>query len=232
MNPRRLLTASLLLNAAFILAAVAFVARKGGPRYVAEQLGLATHSAEFSPAQESIIDHYKAMPIRSGDAVFIGDSITHQAPLAEYLSPIRNRGVGSDTSAGVLARIDDDLKGQPAKVVINIGTNDLNNDVAPEEIAANVAACIERGRELSPSTGFVVCSVLPIRVVGDKVTWQERKQREIVVLNGLLKELAGATFVDLHSQFVDDSGQMKEELTTDGLHLNFAGQRRYCEALR
>lgn len=91
--------------------------------------------------------------------VCLGDSITGAANLAHYLkwphilelmleahcgpgqAQVLNRGIGGDTSAGMLARLDRDVLGErPGLVVLLAGGNDAGQQVPRAATAANLDA--------------------------------------------------------------------------------------------
>jgi lysophospholipase L1-like esterase len=73
----------------------------------------------------------------------------------------------------------------------------------------------------------VVHSILPTR-------WESLPSDRIQRVNGRLAQLAQqprVTFVDLQTAFADDQGQLRRELTTDGLHLSRQGYAVWRTAL-
>ena len=73
------------------------------------------------------VDFFRQVPIKPGDIVFVGDSLTEGARWDELFpdKPVINRGINADTVNGVLLRLDDIISGKPAKIFLLIGTNDL-----------------------------------------------------------------------------------------------------------
>jgi lysophospholipase L1-like esterase len=51
----------------------------------------------------------------------------------------------------------------------------------------------------------------------------------IVKANSILKNFK---VIDLHSVFVNEKGLMREDLTTDGIHLNEKGYRTWTEFIK
>ncbi len=215
---RRLLVASLLLNAVLVAGVVFFVTAFD------DLLG----AYVLDPAWERRFSFFEAHPIQAGDVVFLGDSITEGAEWGELLPglPARNRGIGGDTSQGVLDRLEQIVEGRPAQLFVMIGTNDLGRGENPAAVAANVASLLARMREGSPGTELFVQSVLP-RSAG----YAER----IALLNERLRAVAaehGATWIDLAPAFQADDGSLDAALTNDDLHLLAEGYTRWRDALR
>jgi lysophospholipase L1-like esterase len=155
-------------------------------------------------------------------------------PWAEYYSDIRNRGIGGDTSVGLLDRIGEISDRRPKQLFINIGTNDLSFGFNPEAIAENISQIVTKVRSTSRSTEVFVISVLPINLDFLPDVRNETKLGVIRRLNQILKvseETVGFRFIEIASQFEDERGQLRRELTLDGGHLNHVGEKLYCELL-
>src|SRR5262245_19273306 len=153
MRRRWLLRASLGLNALVVLAAATLVAV--GPNRIAAWV--------LRPARERLVSFFAANPIGAGEIVFLGDSLTDGARWDELFpgARVRNRGVPADTTADVLARLDQVAGAKPAKVFLMIGTNDLGRGASVAETATRYREILARlGRE-SSGTRLYVQSVLP-----------------------------------------------------------------------
>jgi len=133
---------------------LAFDARLGSKRVSRAR------SANLRARDRSI---HRANPIRAGETVFLGDSITSDGDWEAAFSHLdsRNRGIAWDTTADVLERLDESLDGPPATVVLMIGTNDLFIGVPHAQTVRNVAHVLDRIAEASPDTRTIVQSVLP-----------------------------------------------------------------------
>ena len=112
-----------------------------------------------------------------------------------------------------------------------IGTNDLSRGHPPDEVAAKVEEVLGALRRQSPRTKIYLQSVLPIR---EREGWNHHNAN-IRALNSRLEALAGETgsaWVDVAPAFMDEAGQLRADLSTDGLHLNGAGYLRWFGAIR
>lgn len=163
----------------------------------------------------------QVVQVPAGATVFAGDSLTDHADWSILLGDARavNFGIAGDTSDGLLQRVDDITRHQPARVFLMIGINDVSGHVAPEVILANYRQILQRIHATSPGTQVVVQSVLPVS------KW-EALNAPIRRLNAQLQAVAaqqGAGFLDLHSAFTDASGKLDARYTFDGLHLNGEG---------
>ena len=165
----------------------------------------------------SFFEHY---PVQAGDVVFLGDSITDGGEWAEMFPAIatRNRGIGGDTTTGVLARLQQVTDGQPAALFIMIGTNDLTHGPAERQVSySQYSEILQRVRDESPATVVYALSLLPRA---------ENLRLEVEAYNREVQRLSadtGATYIDLYSHFLDADGSIGDAYSNDELHLNGPG---------
>ena len=139
---------------------------------------------------------------------------------------IKNRGIGGDTSVGVLKRLDQIISDQPLQIFLMMGINDLWNGVPVERVADNYRQVLAQVKSKAPATNVLIQSVLPMN--GAWSSTPERipiVNRQVFDLNKKLRELGTEFFfsyVDLFSLFVKDD-QLDPQYTTDGLHINGKG---------
>ena len=166
--------------------------------------------------------------------VFFGDSITQgwgddfgaRFPGVK----VANRGISGDTSRGLLARLDDDVLAlNPRCIVLLIGTNDVELNMAPEGIAANVKLLLAKIGAHNPRTPVILCQVFPTSGKMWRPTDKIRK------LNQLLAEAARGnkqvTVLDTYTLFANADGEAKPEEFPDLLHPNDAGYAKWRAAL-
>ena len=118
MLKRMLIGLSVLLNVVVIVAAVTL--------YASPMSVLRMFLGDFvALSYERWTSQFEHLEIQAGDVVFLGDSITEGGAWDELFPgvPVRNRGIGGDTTSGVLDRLDQITRGRPAKVFLKIGTN-------------------------------------------------------------------------------------------------------------
>jgi lysophospholipase L1-like esterase len=172
---------------------------------------------------------FESHPAQPGDIVFLGDSLTAGCNWDEIFPDlnIKNRGINTDTTSGVLQRLDAITQGQPTAVFILIGTNDLTwyEFRKDEMILGTYQKIIEKIHHDSPSTIIFVESLLP------RAHFQAKRIKEF---NPKLKKLAeriGAEYIDLYSFFTDSTGNLRSELNNDHLHLLAKGYEVWTKAL-
>lgn len=173
--------------------------------------------------------------------ILLGDSISLWFP-PEYLPPEEvwlNQGISGETSLGLLRRLEllDDTN--PKAIFIMIGINDLLRGVKTDTIVSNQKLAIRYLRRTHPNTKLVVQSILPHGA--EKATWEGRDRllkipnSQIDEINQRLSAIAAeedAIYLDLYSLFADEQGNLRTELSTDGLHLNPKGYQLWRLALQ
>lgn len=158
------------------------------------------------------------------DIVFLGDSITQQFEWQDVYPnlSVRNRGIGSDTTLGVTARLDSIEKLKPQKVFLLIGINDLAQKRDIEEIAVQYKSIFEYFENNMTNSQLYVISVLPVS--SDNAYIDNNK---IIELNAALESICiekDIIFIDLFSEIYDnEQKQMIPQYTYDGVHLTFEG---------
>jgi len=167
--------------------------------------------------------------INNQKIIFIGNSITQlwegtnawTAINAKYENKITNLGFSGDQTQHVIWRLENGefpVGINPEYVVLMIGTNNRDK---PESIAAGIGVIVEIINKNSPSTKIILLSVLPRGSGND----DENTKRNNAV-NDIIKNYNGhlnIQYVNLGQYYVDDNGQLRNELFTDKLHLTEAG---------
>ena len=204
--------------------------------------------------REEKIARYKNLNkiARKGQIVFCGSSLMEQFPIHELLADladptgiplaIYNRGVGSYTTVELAERLDTlvfDL--EPAHVFINIGTNDLNAlQLDMEGLLDRYDMILTRIRERLPEAKLYVLAYYPcnhdvvMRDPGVAGHFQFRTNQRVREANEAVRRLTQkhqATFLDLNAGITDDEGNLKEEYTTDGIHIFGEGYMKVLEEL-
>lgn len=167
------------------------------------------------------------------DVVMIGDSLTDGGEWRELFPEqnIANRGIDSDTSDGVLARLDDIVAAQPQRAFVMIGINDFADAHRPVETVWANYKKIVRGLEAG-GVKVVVLSTLPCNAT--KAAWKScaSLNPKIRQLNTHLATLASdsVSMIDLWPALVAN-GNLKSEFTFDGIHLNGDGYQQWKNAI-
>lgn len=178
----------------------------------------------FSTYYQQRASHFKLTPVKQGDIVFIGNSITDGAEWAELFNDItiKNRGISGNITAGILHRINDIVKQKPGKIFLMIGINDLAKGIGTDSIIKNILLAADWVKQESPSTQIFIQSILPVSDVPKKFIEHTNKGDSILKVNSRLKKEAEKhhyTYVDLYSSFCNKQGKLDIKYSNDGLHL-------------
>src|SRR5690606_31790041 len=134
-----------------------------------------------------------------------------------------NRGISGDNFYGVYHRLDEVLSSKPAKIFLMIGVNDIKRGTPILNILNNYERIAEKVKKESPETELYFQSVLPVKENILASIYDRIRNDKIIKLNEGIRVIAkknGLEYIDLHNEvFSDENGQLKRELTTDGLHL-------------
>lgn len=171
------------------------------------------------------VSAFRTMPVRAGQIVFLGNSITDGAEWGELFDNdpnIINRGISGDITAGVLNRLDEVTKRKPSKIFLLIGTNDLAHGIKPDSIEKNIFLIAQIVHKQSPYTKLYIQSITPVnnyyKMFGDH-TGNGAMVNEI---NDVLKSNAAKynyVYINIHSLFADAEDKFNIRLTNDGLHM-------------
>ena len=177
---------------------------------------------------------FEILPKTNKSIIFIGDSITDGCEWSELLQNpnIKNRGIGSDTTYGVLKRLDNIIQSEPEKVFLMIGINDLGRGESVSEITSNYDKILERLTKNVPNSEVFVQSVLPISKQKLNTQISNEKVRS---LNKEIKQLSqkyNLNYIDLYSLMISEDDQLISDVTTDGNHLNGSGYEIWSNAIQ
>lgn len=180
---------------------------------------------------------FEQLPVGKKDIIMLGNSLTDGAEWNELLNNrhVKNRGIVGDIVQGCYERMDPILKGQPKKIFILSGVNDVSHGVTGDSIARAMEKLIVLIKQRSPRTKIYLQSMLPFN--NDVREWKLLKGREQVVVDGnrALEAVARrqrVTWINLYPLFVDDNGKLKAEYTNDGLHLMGPAYLIWADAIR
>ena len=179
------------------------------------------------------VDLFYRLPDPLGEIVFLGDSITDGNEWREMigLSCVTNRGISGDTAWGIRARIQEVVTGQPSKIFIMVGTNDLAHGQTVGEVHDKISEIVRVIQQQTPAAEVYLQNVLPVADRDDRNRHNER----ILALNQCLADLAedrDITWVDVASVMRDADGQLQTSLSDDGLHPNGKGYYLWYSVIR
>lgn len=194
--------------------------------------------------QEKIQTSYRELnqhPLKEPDVIFIGDSIIEYYPITELFRTSKqlvNRGIRGYTSDLLRDYIDAHVFGTAVdKIFILIGTNDIGKEIPQEQSLANLEAIFHYIASELPLAQIKLLSILPVNegeTYKDKV--HLRSNAKIQQLNQAYQDLCAryiyADYVDVAPVLMDETGNLRAEYTTDGLHLTVVGYRALSQELQ
>ena len=170
-----------------------------------------------------------------GAVVFFGDSITQgwgtDFKKAFEGMKLANRGIGGDTTRGMLLRLKEDvLSLRPKAVVLLMGTNDIEVEVPVEAIGRNFQKIVAALKAHDPKMPVIVCRIFPSSAT------KKRPKETILAVNELFAAAVKGdpqfTVLDTYALFANTEGDALPSLFPDLLHLNPAGYAKWASALR
>ena len=211
-----------------VIASVLLLGVIGGLLYLF--LGYIPQKREREERERLVKEYYEAKYVKYAqenekyadyevDVAFIGDSLTDGYDIEKYYPEylVSNRGIGGETTHGLLARLDLSVyQLKPKVVVMLIGAN--NFDTMFEDYEDLIIGI----RQNLPETELIVCSLTSMG--GEH--WG-RKNQLAAFNNVKIKAYAekhGCHFVDLFTPLLNlETNEIYEHYTTDGGHLTAEG---------
>ncbi len=163
--------------------------------------------------------------------VILGDSITDFFNWYELFydfskssgQAVYNRGISGDTTDRLLERLKENvLMIKPKNLVMLIGTNDIGRGLSLSITLENVEEIIKSTKSSCPDINFIIEAVYPINEkMRDR--FEKRSNKKINEMNTefiKLCEKYNCVWLDFTDKLKDKNGNLKEEYTYDGLHIN------------
>jgi lysophospholipase L1-like esterase len=161
------------------------------------------------------------------DIAFIGDSLTDGYDVEKYYPEfkVENRGIGGETTHGLLARLDVSVyQLKPKIIVMLIGANNFKTMFEDyEDIIIGI-------KENLPDTKLVICSLT-------SMGGEWGKNNQLAAFNNVkikaYAEKHGCPFVDLYTPLLNmKTNEIFEHYTTDGGHLTAEGYEVLTSAIK
>jgi len=174
--------------------------------------------AQYAHRSTHFADIKSAWPI-----VFVGDSRIEGAEWAELLgTDISNRGIGGDTTKGVLDRLETSVPAGTRVCIVQVGFNDLYAGMSPDKVAVNLATIAKSVK----ATRVIVTSIIP---ASGSSKYLDPLIAEVNEKAAALVKEAGAQWLDLTPVF---GGELSAGFTADGIHLNGFGYHMLADPFR
>ena len=162
-------------------------------------------------------------------SILVGDSLSLWFPKDKLPTGKLwlNQGISGDTSEGVFKRLSAFSATKPEVIYVMIGINDLRKGATDKSILVNSSRIIHSLRQSHSTSQIIVQSILPVR--SQKIS--NSRIRHINAQLAVIAQKQGANYLNIHNWFTDIDGNLRPELTTDGLHLSLAGYQVWQFAL-
>lgn len=232
-----LLYTVLFINLLIFLLAIKVISSKGGMKFLKVFL-LKRVKPNRVASDETInrMEEFSFYKSTENDIVFLGDSLTQGGQWAEFFPefPVRNRGIGGESTSEIIRRLDMIIEGKPEKLFILMGINDLlSNHKSVKNIMKNYSILLNKLKKQCPSTKIYVQSILPInKIKCEKIFTVNKKMvitlsnDEIRIVNNKINDLCNKmniTYINCYNMMIDDKNELQEEFTSDGVHLTIKG---------
>lgn len=162
-------------------------------------------------------------------SVMVGDSLSLWFP-SDRLPANQlwlNQAISGENTSTILQRLSTFAVARPQAIYVMAGVNDLKQGATDNEILWNLRQIVRRLQQTHPHTRIVMQSILPTRtaaIPGNRISWLNQRLAAIA-------QQDGAVFLNLYAYFADVDGNLRDDLTTDGLHLNATGYETWQSAL-
>jgi len=148
-----------------------------------------------------------------------GDSLTHGFNTGVLLSEfnIINKGIYGDNTEGIKNRIGKDIiEHKPDFLFILIGINDFALGRSIENIEVSYREIVKKAKDFLAGEKIYITKLLPTKNIENRPNSAIRLMNERL---SILAEEEKVKIFDLYSQFADETGNLKDDFTDDGLHL-------------
>ncbi len=241
----RLLIASLIGNALFVVGALVVLHRKGGWGFIQQKIDAWQHPHVPTAMAEdgsyrNRVDHFHALAALGihADIVFAGDSHPEKGDWSMLFGrPVTNRGIGGETLDDLRARLSDLLALHPRLLILQIGSNDIDEVVlsaqAMQQLKDDYAVLLDAIARDAPQTTILLTSLLPVTREHPNGA---ASNAQLPMLNAYVRGLCAAhpkcITADATSVLSDAEGNLRQDFSFDTTHLNGPGYAAWAAVLR
>jgi lysophospholipase L1-like esterase len=225
-----------------LLALIGFVgimAKKGGLPWLSRKVAEVFRPQEAKRTRgdypNNRLSVFEQLPVGPDDIVFLGDSILDLGEWHEFLDDghAKNRGINGDDTHTILDRLNQIMVGRPRHVVVLCGINNFQKRIPFAQTTNEYAQIVAMISSQSQHTDIWLLPVLPVNtrlykrwIVPDHPGINMPSRTEVEALNAFVKKLAvdkqRIHFVEMPA-LLNHTGELREDCTLDGLHLNGRG---------
>jgi lysophospholipase L1-like esterase len=161
--------------------------------------------------------------------IVVGDSFGLWLP-SESLPHDRlwlNQSISGEATYHILQRLSAFADTRPSTIHLLAGANDLKHDVPEAQIVHNLHLMVQQLQRQHPQARIVVYSVFPTR----RVDISSDRVRALNTRIAAMTQQNGVEYRNVAPFMEDDGGDLRRDLTTDGLHLNDQGYDVWQQAI-
>lgn len=175
------------------------------------------------------------------DIIFLGDSLTDYYDLDKYYDiKLINSGVAGWTTDQIIDNLDKLVYAyNPTKVILLIGTNDLNQEKDSDYIVNNIGKIVDEIKQKYPEVKMYIESLYPINNTdNEKINHTAvgiRKNSDIKEINRKLEEYCKKnkyTYINMYDELTDKEGNLNLKYTKEGLHMSDEGYKVVTKKLK
>jgi len=168
--------------------------------------------------------------------VLVGDSMMYGFENFLYMLPqdTLNLGLTMSVSSYVVQVAGSASASKPKAIFIETGVNDIGKN-SFEQLSANYDLALQTIQDVSPQTKVYVNAIFPSNFVDFPKSY-DFTNSTVKTYNQEISRIVSlhpnTTFLDFTQQFSDVLGNLRKELSSDGLHLNRAGYELWSSLLK
>lgn len=217
-----------------------------------ETIELTNLDPRIQEYQANILEKYAELnkTSKKGQIIFAGSSTTEIFPIEKMQQSLKlnhqiyNRGVRATTTEYLLKNIDTlILNLEPSKIFLQIGSNDIGFNVPEAKFLSNYQKIIEKIKNTLPDTQVYLLAYYPINTKDDfgqekdeHAELNKHRSNDLYAYyNPKVQQLADQfdfQYINLNQGLTDQDGNLKRELTFDGLHPLPAGYQIILDNLK
>jgi len=183
-----------------------------------------------------VLQLFSSVECNAQQHVLVGDSMMYGFDNFLYMLPSDTLNLGLTMSASSYIA---DVAGKaaaskPKAIFIETGVNDIGKNLF-EQFSANYDQALQTIQDVSPQTKVYANAIIPSNFVEFPKSY-DFTNSTVKTYNQEISRIVSmhpnATYLDFTPQFSDALGNLKKDLSFDGLHLNRAGYELWSALLK
>ena len=118
---------------------------------------------------------------------------------------------------------------RPSKLILYAGDNDLGSNIPQDEVLDSVKNLITK---IDEQLGLIPLAIISVKPSPERTYLREKIKNLNEALSNLIHKRSNGSFIEIHSQMLDDQGQVRQELYLDDqLHMNLEGYKIWGQVI-